>query len=162
MKKLSKLFVISAAITVISAAPVMAAEITDPATITTEAQLIATLAAHQDVVATQVKAITDSMADKGAAAQQAAMALNEVSRYNRAEADNYINYLNKAIINLKETERIKQEVVNNYTNLATVNPTYAAMIPQAMAEYNKAVADRQQWEANLAKAVADFSAMYPR
>ena len=55
MKKLSKLFVISAAITVISAAPVMAAEITDPATITTEAQLIATLAAHQDVVATQVK-----------------------------------------------------------------------------------------------------------
>ena len=62
MKKLSKLFVISAAITVISAAPVMAAEITDPATITTEAQLIATLAAHQDVVATQVTStiVTDN------------------------------------------------------------------------------------------------------
>lgn len=162
MRKISKLLVISAALTVLFAVPAMAEEITDPAKIITEAQFMANIAAHQNTVATQVKALTDSMADKNAAAQQAALVANEVQRYNRAEADNYLNYLNKAIINLKETERVKKEVVDNYTNLAKVNPTYAAMIPQAVADYNKAVSDRAMWEANLAKAQADFAAYYPR
>ena len=160
MKKFSKLLVISAALTVIFAVPAMTQEVTDPATIMTEAQLISTLAAHQSTVEAQVNALTGQMANKGAAAQQAAAVAAQVKSYNRAEADNYLNYLNKAIVNLKETERIKKEVVDNYTNLAKVNPSYAAMLPAATADYNKAVADRQQWEANLAKATADFAAMY--
>ena len=111
---------------------------------------------------TQLNALTATMADKNAAAQHAAVVMNQLKNYNRAEADNYINYLNKVIINLKETERIKKEVVDNYTNLSKVNPTYAAMLPQAMNDYNAAVADRMQWEANRAKAVSDFAALYPR
>ena len=162
MKKLSKLFVVTAAVTVMCAVPAMAAEVTDPAKITTEAQLISMIASHQADVQKQVNAVTAQMADKNAAAQQAAVVADQIKNYNRAEADNYLNYLKKAIVNLKETERIKKEVVDNYTNLAKVNPQYAAMLPQAMNDYNAAVAARAQWEANLAKATQDFAAMYPR
>ena len=120
------------------------------------------IASHQADVQKQVNAVTAQMADKNAAAQQAAVVADQIKNYNRAEADNYLNYLKKAIVNLKETERIKKEVVDNYTNLAKVNPQYAAMLPQAMNDYNAAVAARAQWEANLAKATQDFAAMYPR
>ena len=89
------------------------------------------------------------------------MVNSQLQRYNKDEANNYINYLNKVVINLKETERIKKEVVDNYNNLSKVNPTYAAMLPQAMVDYNNAVAARVQAVANVAKAVADFKVMFP-
>ena len=162
MNKITKLLVVTAALTMICAVPAMAQEVTDPKTIMTEAQFVKTISDHQAIVMNQVNAVTSSMADKNAAARQAAMATGNLAKYNRAEADNYLTYLNKAIINLKETERIKKEVVDNYTNLSKVNPTYAAMLPQATADYNAAVAARMQWEANLAKATQDFAAMYPR
>ena len=162
MRKITKLFVVTAALTLLCAVPAMAQEVTDPKTIVTEQQFMKQIADHQAVVQTQVNSVVNSMADKNAAARQAATAANDLKKYNRAEADNYLTYLNKAIINLKETERIKKEVVDNYTNLAKVNPTYAAMLPQAVNDYNAAVAARQMWEANLAKATADFAAAYPR
>ncbi|MCR5407040.1 MAG: hypothetical protein K6E88_09685 [Lachnospiraceae bacterium] len=162
MRKITKLFVVTAALTLLCAVPAMAQEVTDPKTIVTEQQFMKQIADHQAVVQTQVNSVVNSMADKNAAARQAAIAANDLKKYNRAEADNYLTYLNKAIVNLKETERIKKEVVDNYTNLAKVNPTYAAMLPQAVNDYNAAVAARQMWEANLAKATADFSAAYPR
>lgn len=162
MRKITKLFVVTAALTLLCAVPAMAQEVTDPKTIVTEQQFMKQIADHQAVVQTQVNSVVNSMADKNAAARQAAIAANDLKKYNRAEADNYLTYLNKAIINLKETERIKKEVVDNYTNLAKVNPTYAAMLPQAVNDYNAAVAARQMWEANLAKATADFAAAYPR
>lgn len=162
MRKITKLFVVTAALTLLCAVPAMAQEVTDPKTIVTEQQFMKQIADHQAVVQTQVNSVVNSMADKNAAAKQAAIAANDLKKYNRAEADNYLTYLNKAIINLKETERIKKEVVDNYTNLAKVNPTYAAMLPQAVNDYNAAVAARQLWEANLAKATQDFAAAYPR
>ena len=162
MRKITKLFVVTAALTLLCAVPAMAQEVTDPKTIMTEQQFMKQIADHQAVVQTQVNSVVNSMADKNAAARQAATAANDLKKYNRAEADNYLTYLNKAIVNLKETERIKKEVVDNYTNLAKVNPTYAAMLPQAVNDYNAAVAARQMWEANLAKATADFAAAYPR
>ena len=162
MRKITKLFVVTAALTLLCAVPAMAQEVTDPRTIVTEQQFMKQIADHQAVVQTQVNSVVNSMADKNAAARQAAIAANDLKKYNRAEADNYLTYLSKAIVNLKETERIKKEVVDNYTNLAKVNPTYAAMLPQAVNDYNAAVAARQMWEANLAKATADFTAAYPR
>ena len=162
MRKITKLFVVTAALTLLCAVPAMAQEVTDPKTIVTEQQFMKQIADHQAVVQTQVNSVVNSMADKNAAARQAAIAANDLQKYNRAEADNYLTYLKKAIVNLKETERIKKEVVDNYTNLAKVNPTYAAMLPQAVNDYNAAVAARQLWEANLAKATQDFAAAYPR
>ena len=162
MKKLAKLIVITSALTILCAVPAMAEEITDPKTVKTEAQFQKEIADHQAEVTRQLNALTASMADKNAAAQHAALVANQLQKYNRAEADNYINYLNKVVINMKETERIKKEVVDNYTNLSKVNPTYAAMIPQAVNDYNVAVANRMQAEANVAKAIQDFAVLYPR
>lgn len=161
MNRITKLLVISAALTVFFAFPVMAQEITDPKNVISEAQFQKALMEHQQTVATQLNAVASSMADKNAASRHIAVVTNQLQKYNRAEADNYINYLNKVVINLKETERIKKEVVDNYTNLSKVNPTYAAMIPQAMVDYNAAVAARAQAEANVAKAIADFKVMFP-
>ena len=160
MRKITKLFVVTAALTLLCAVPAMAQEVTDPKTIVTEQQFMKQIADHQAFVQTQVNSVVNAMADKNAAARQAAIAANDLKKYNRAEADNYLAYLKKAIVNLKETERIKKEVVDNYTNLSKVNPSYAAMIPQAQNDYNKAVADRLQNEANIAKAAADFAIMY--
>ena len=161
MSKFTRMLVITAVLTVFCTIPVMAQEVTDPKTVITEAQFQKALMEHQQVVARQLTAVTSSMADKNAAAQHIAVVNSQLQRYNKDEANNYINYLNKVVINLKETERIKKEVVDNYTNLSKVNPTYAAMLPQAMADYNTAVAARIQAEANVAKAVADFKVMFP-
>ena len=161
MSRITRLLVLVAALTVFCTIPVMAQEVTDPKSVITEAQFEKALMDHQQVVARQLNSVTSSMADKKAAAQHAATVANQLQKYNRAEADNYINYLNKVVINLKETERIKKEVVDNYTNLSKVNPTYASMVPQAMLDYNNAVIARSQAEANVAKAVADFKVMFP-
>ena len=161
MRKLTKTIIVTAALTVLFAIPVMAQEVTDPRTIKTEAQLQKEIADHQQVVMTQLNALTATMADKNAAARQAAVVTSQLQNYNKSEANNYLTYLDKAIFNLKETERIKKEVVDNYTNLAKVNPAYAAMLPQAMNDYNAAVMARAQWEANRAKAAADFKVLYP-
>lgn len=162
MRKISRLMAITAALIVIGTIPAMAQEVTDPATIKTEAALIQELAAHQATVISQVNVITSSMADKNAASQHAATVAAQLAKYNRDEADNYLEYLKRAIINLKETERIKKEVVDNYTVLGKTDPTFAAKLPQAINDYNAAVAARTQWEANLTKATADFAVMYPR
>ncbi len=161
MSKITRILVITAALTVLSAIPVFAQEVTDPAKVITEAQFDKMLTEHQKAVATQLNAVSASMADKNAAAQHTAVVMSQLQRYNKAEAENYVNYLNKVVVNLKETERIKKEVVDNYNNLSKVNPTYAAMVPQAMVDYNTAVAARAQAEANVAKAVADFKVMFP-
>ena len=161
MSKITKILVITTALTVLSAIPVFAQGITDPASVITEAKFDKMLTEHQQAVATQLNAVTSSMADKNAAAQHAATVVSQLQRYNKAEADNYINYLKQVVINMKETERIKKEVVDNYTNLSVANPTYAAMVPQAMVDYNTAVAARVQAEANLAKAAVDFKVMFP-
>lgn len=161
MSKITKMLVITAVLTVFCTIPVMAQEVTDPKTVITEAQFEKALMEHQQVVARQLTAVTSSMADKNAAAKHIAAVNSQLQRYNKDEANNYINYLNKVVINLKETERIKKEVVDNYTNLSKVNPTYASMLPQAMVDYNTAVAARLQAEANVAKAAADFKVMFP-
>ncbi len=160
MKKFTKVLTAAAIISALCVVPAFAQEVTDPKSVVTEAQLNQTLAAHQAVVQGQVDYICNSMADKDAAARHAAVVADQVKKYNRSEAANYIDYLKKVNVNLKETERIKKEVVDNYTNLSKVNPSYAAVIPQAQNDYNKAVADRLQNEANIAKAAADFAVMY--
>lgn len=161
MTKITKMLVVTAVLTVFCTIPVMAQEVTDPKTVITETQFEKALMEHQQAVVKQLTAVTSSMADKNAAAKHIAVVNSQLQRYNKDEANNYINYLNKVVINLKETERIKKEVVDNYNNLSKVNPTYAAMLPQAMVDYNNAVAARVQAEANVAKAVADFKVMFP-
>jgi len=55
-------------------------------------------------------------------------------------SENYISYLDEVVYNLNETARIKKEIVDNYKWLSQYNPYYATLIPQAQADYDKAVA----------------------
>ncbi len=142
------------------AVPVMAQEVTDPKTILTQAVFEQAISSHQDTVMNQVNAVAATMADKDAAAKQIATVKAQVAKYNKAEAENYVNYLKKAVVNLKETERIKKEVVDNYTTLAQNDPQFAALLPAATLDYNNAVAARAKVEADIQKALADFAVKY--
>ncbi|MCR4654947.1 MAG: hypothetical protein K5770_01740 [Lachnospiraceae bacterium] len=94
----------------------------------------------------------DGYVAEAKAAQAAHEALFEQQRINNivADARNYAGYLQARIANFAETTRIKKEVVDNYTNLSKTDPQFAALLPAAIADYQKALNDQ-----NYAQAVAD-------
>lgn len=59
-----------------------------------------------------------------------------------AAAKNYSNYLQELKNAKVENVRIKKEIVDNYTNLAKVNPYFYTLIPQAQADYNNALIEQ--------------------
>lgn len=69
---------------------------------------------------------------------------------------NYIDYLKKVVVNLKETERIKKGNVAALTDLVKVNPSFQKELEAAVAEYNKAVADRVAGEQAIITAQDEF------
>lgn len=88
--------------------------------------------------------------------EHASIVQKDINNYNKYEIDNYITYLKGIINNKKEMERIKLEIVNNYTDLSKVNLQYADMLVSAQADYQAAVADRMASELDLANAIAFF------
>lgn len=75
-------------------------------------------------------------------------------------SDNYVKYLDGVIYNLNETVRIKKEVVDNYTYLSQFNPAFRNKIPQAQADYDKAVAWVDYYKAYKAQVQADLKAKF--
>ncbi len=75
-------------------------------------------------------------------------------------SDNYVKYLDGVIYNLNETVRIKKEIVDNYKWLSQYNPYYATLIPQAQADYDKAVAWVDYYKAYKAQVQADLKAKF--
>lgn len=73
------------------------------------------------------------------------------------EEVNYIKYLQGVVVNKKETERIKKEILDNYVNLGSFNGQFAAMIPAATADYNAAVADRMATENEILVSMNTFA-----
>lgn len=88
--------------------------------------------------------------------EHASIVQKDINNYNKYEIDNYITYLKGIINNKKEIERVKLEIVNNYTDLSKVNLQYADMLAGAQADYQAAVADRMASELDLANAIAFF------
>lgn len=80
----------------------------------------------------------------------------DVEKSNIAEENNYIAYLNAVVGNALETERVKKQNVAALTTVVNSNPTLRPQLEAAVAEYNKAVADRQAAE----KAVVDAKAYF--
>lgn len=112
MKKIIRIFAMSLLIMVVMAQAVMAQEVTDPEKVIKEE----TFVAGEDRLA------------------------NEFHNSQIWRSDNYVKYLDGVIYNLNETVRIKKEIVDNYKWLSQYNPYYATLIPQAQADYDKAVA----------------------
>lgn len=112
MNKMFKVLMVSAVLAMVFALPVMAQEVTDPEKVIKEE----TFTAGEDRLAAEFHA-------------------SQVWR-----SDNYLKYLDGVIFNLNEIARIKKEVVDNYTYLSQFNPAFRDKIPQAQADYDKAVA----------------------
>ena len=162
MRRLTKVLLVSAVMTLLMGVTCFAQEQTKVNPDLTEDQFIAGLASHQATVLAQAQSVENSMADKNAAASHRAMVMAQLKSYNRSEADNYILYRQKRVGGLRETERIKKEVLDNYTALAKVNPGYNNLLLAAQADYNAAVAVRAAEEFAVNKATVDFNALYPR
>lgn len=75
------------------------------------------------------------------------------------EEANYINYLQARVGNALETERIKKQNVGAMNDLVKVNPGFQPQLDAAIAECNKAVADRMAAEAAVIDAKAQFDAL---
>ena len=75
------------------------------------------------------------------------------------EEDNYIKYLQARVGNALEIERIKKQNVGAMTDLVKINPGFQAQLDAAIAECNKAVADRMASEAAVVDAKAQFAAL---
>ncbi|HAG68524.1 MAG TPA: hypothetical protein DCL38_00960 [Lachnospiraceae bacterium] len=99
----------------------------------------------------------DGYVDRAKADREAHAELFEQQRINNiiSESANYASYLQARITNVAEVTRIKKEVFDNYTALSKSNSQYAALIPAASADYQKALMDQY-----YAKSVADAARMF--
>ena len=131
-KRWSKTIIASILLVGILAIPVFAQEVTDPEKVIKEE----TFVAGEDKLANEFHA-------------------SEVWR-----SENYISYLDGVIFNLNETVRIKKEIVDNYTYLSQFNPAFRDLIPQAQADYEKAVAWVEFYKAYKVNARNDLKARY--
>ena len=129
---MKKLLILSAVLTILMAVPVLAQEVTDPEKVIKEE----TFVAGEDKLANEFHA-------------------SEVWR-----SENYISYLDGVIFNLNETVRIKKEIVDNYVYLSQFNPAFRDLIPQAQADYEKAVTWVEFYKAYKVNARNDLKARY--
>ena len=132
MKKLVKITLIASALTILMCIPAFAQEVTDPEKVIKEEVFVA----GEDALAQEFHN-------------------SEVWR-----SENYVKYLDGVIYNLNETARIKKEIVDNYKWLSQVNPYYATLIPQAQADYEKAVAWVDYYKVYKVAVQADLKARY--
>lgn len=132
MKRAIRIFAMLLLIMVIMAQSVFAQEVTDPNKVIKEE----TFVAGEDRLA------------------------NEFHNSQIWRSENYISYLDGVIFNLNETARIKKEVVDNYTYLSQFNPAFKDKIPQAQADYDKAVAWVNYYKVYKAQVQADLKAKF--
>lgn len=132
MKKAIKTLVVAVVLTVGFCLPVFAQEVTDPEKVIKEE----TFVAGEDRLA------------------------NEFHNSQIWRSDNYVKYLDGVIFNLNETARIKKEIVDNYTYLSQFNPAFREKIPQAQADYDKAVAWVNYYKVYKAQVQADLKAKF--
>ena len=94
----------------------------------------------------------DQYVDRAHADKAAQEALFEQQRINNITADarNYASYLQARVSIVAENTRVKKEIFDNYTGLSASNPQFAALVPAALADYQKALMDQYN-----AQAIAD-------
>ncbi len=94
----------------------------------------------------------DQYVDRAHADKAAQEALFEQQRINNITADarNYASYLQARVSIVAENTRVKKEIYDNYTMLSASNPQFSALVPGALADYQKALMEQYN-----AQAIAD-------
>lgn len=150
MKRIAKLITVLSLATAFMVTPVFAA-LPEPN------QLLVLEAKHGDIVNAQladliVKANGNPDGPQWSAHRKAVA--DQLVKLNYENAITYVQLLKTQVQGKQENERVKLEVLNNYKSLALVNPAYEAMIPQALADYQKAVAETQAAQMAVINAAA--------
>lgn len=156
MKKTLKVLLTTVALTIACATPVFATE----TNIDSEMKYIEN---HAKEVGVQISSYLTTDDGCGAAAKvdhgnHAKVVDSQLEKWTAAEEANYINYLQKVVVNKKETERIKQGNVNAMAEVVKVNPGFKPQLDAAVAEYNVALADRIAAENDIVVAQQRFTA----
>ena len=131
-KRIRRVLAMVLVLTIMSAIPVFAQEVTDPEKVIKEE----TFVAGEDALA------------------------NEFHNSEVWRSENYVKYLDGVIFNLEEVVRIKQEVVTNYKYLSQYNPYYSTLVPAAEQDLAKAKAWVQAYKEYKKAVQADLKVRY--
>lgn len=131
-KRIRRVLAMVLVLTIMSAVPAFAQEVTDPEKVIKEE----TFVAGEDALA------------------------NEFHNSEVWRSENYVKYLDGAIFNLEEVVRIKQEVVTNYKYLSQYNPYYSTLVPAAERDLAQAKAWVQAYKEYRKAVQADLKARY--
>ena len=131
-KRIRRVLAMVLVLTIMSAVPAFAQEVTDPTKVIKEE----TFVAGEDALA------------------------NEFHNSEVWRSENYVKYLDGVIFNLEEVVRIKQEVVTNYKYLSHYNPYYATLVPAAERDLAQAKAWVQAYKEYRKAVQADLKVRY--
>lgn len=131
-KRIRRVLAMVLVLTIMSAVPAFAQEVTDPTKVIKEE----TFVAGEDALA------------------------NEFHNSEVWRSENYVKYLDGVIFNLEEVVRIKQEVVTNYKYLSQYNPYYSTLVPAAERDLAQAKAWVQAYKEYKKAVQADLKVRY--
>ena len=153
MKKITKLLVVSAILTMIFAMPVMAKEVSFSSENTDYliTLLNANTAKLNGDLANFIK-VQCGPGSEAIIANQTALVNSKIAAVNKECAENHIAFLNAKIYNLKQLEATRLQQLNYFKGLLTVSPTWAPQVASAQKEYDACVAARVAAEQYLATA----------
>ena len=153
MKKITKILVVSAILTMLFAMPVMAREVSFASDNTD--YLITLLnnntAKLQGELAAFAKVQCGPNADAVIAAQTA-LVNNKIATVNKECAQNHLDCLGKKVYNAKQLEATRLSQLNWFKTLAQSSSTWNDEVAAAQKEYDTVVAERVAAEAYLAAA----------
>ena len=153
MKKIAKILVVSAILTMILAMPVMAREVSFSSENTdylitllnnNAAKLNGELS---DFIKVQCGPNKDAII-----ANQTALVANKIAAVNKECAQNHLDMLNAKVYNLKQLEATRLTQLNYFKGLLTQSNTWADEVVSAQKEYDTVVAERVAAEQYLATA----------
>jgi len=156
MNKFAKFMLATAVATLAFAMPVLANP-SLPLSSTNTNQLEKMLDAHGAATMVAAGSSMATQVNPADAVRHVDLVADQVIKLDQEAVRNHLDYLQKVVNNAKENVRIKQEIVTNYTNLGKVNPQFAAMVPAAQAELQKAMNEQAAAEAALASAKAQLN-----
>lgn len=164
MKRFAKLLVAVAALTMVFALPVMANDDSE-VKISSEStdQLIQLIDDHNLQILSDLENVTRFASSDAAMADAKLHMINVYNQIRKEDQDicaNHIVYLQNVVGNANENARVKKEILDNYTALCATNPQYAALIPQAQADYNAALAQIVDAQNRIVTAKAKFAKYY--
>ena len=153
MKKITKLLVVTAILTMIFAMPVMAREVSFSSENTDYLiTLLNNNAAKLNGELANFAKVQCGPNAQAVIANQTALVNSKIAAVNKECAQNHLTMLSGKVYNAKQLEATRLAQLNNFKALCNVSPTWADEVAAAQKEYDACVANTTAAEAYLAAA----------